>query len=83
MLVLYSEGTGMGAHLTNCGTQKRLWHGLNDMRPWEHGLEQILAKTGMQNRKTKRKILARQMSTKVRRGGMCSPSRKAEKGDIL
>ena len=46
---------------------------------WKHGVEQILAVAGMQNQETKRKTLARQISTKVRRGAMCSPSRKPQK----
>ena len=33
----------------------------------------------MQNQETERKTLARQISSKVRRGAMCSPSRKPEK----
>ena len=50
---------------------------------WKHGVEQILAIAGMQNQETERKTLARQISTKVGRGAMCSPSRKPEKGDII
>ena len=50
---------------------------------WKHGAEQILAVAGMQNQETERKILARQISTKARRGAMCSPSRKPDKGDII
>ena len=53
------------------------------MGPWKHGVEQILAVAGMQNQETEREILARQISTKVRRGAMCSPSTKSGKGDIL
>ena len=53
------------------------------MGPWKHGVEQILAVAGMQNQETEREILARQISTKVRRGAMCSPSRKPEKWDII
>ena len=53
------------------------------MRLWKQGVEQILAEAGMQNQETERKTLARYISTKVRRGAMCSPSRKPEKGDIL
>ena len=64
-------------------TQKRLRQGLNNIGLWKHGVEQILAVAGMQNQETERKTLARQISTKVRRGAMCSPSRKPEKGDIL
>ena len=50
---------------------------------WKRGVEQILAEAGMQNQETERKTLARQISTKLRRGAMCSPSRKPEKGDIF
>ena len=50
---------------------------------WKNGAEQILAVAGMQNQETERKILARQISTKVRRGAMCSSSRVPEKGDIM
>ena len=46
---------------------------------WKHGVEQILAEAGMQNQETERKTHARYISTKVRRGVMCSPSRKTEK----
>ena len=64
-------------------TQKRLRQGINKMGLWKYGVEQILAVAGMQNQETGRKTLARQISTKVRRGAMCSPSRKPEKRDIL
>ena len=50
---------------------------------WKHGVEQILAGAGMQNQETERKTLARQITTKLRRGAMCSPSRKPAKGDII
>ena len=50
---------------------------------WKHGVEQILAVARMQNQETERKTLARQISTKVRRGAMCSPSREPDKGDII
>ena len=50
---------------------------------WKHGVEQILEEAGMQNQGTERKTLARQISTKARRGAMCSPSRKPVKGDLL
>ena len=50
---------------------------------WKHGVEQILAVAGMQNQEKGRKTLSRQISTKVRRGAMCSPSRKPNKGDII
>ena len=53
------------------------------MGPWEHGVMQILADAGMQNKETERKTLSRQISTKIRQGAMCSPRRKPEKGDIL
>ena len=49
---------------------------------WKHGVEQILAEAGMQNQETE-KTLARQRSTKIIRGAMCSPRRKPEKGDIM
>ena len=50
---------------------------------WKHGVEQILAEAGMQNQETERKTLGRQISTKARRGAMCSPNRKPDKGDII
>ena len=50
---------------------------------WKQGVEQILAEAGMQNQETERKTLARYISTKVRRGAMCSPSRQTEKGEII
>ena len=50
---------------------------------WKHGVEQILAEAGMPNQETERKTLARYISTKVRRGAMCSPSRQTEKGEII
>ena len=46
---------------------------------WKHGVEQILAVAGMQTQEEERKKFARQISTKVRRGAMCSPGRKPEK----
>ena len=49
----------------------------------KHGVEQILADAGMENQETERKALARQISTKIRRGAMCSLRRNPEKGDIL
>ena len=56
---------------------------LNNMGLRKHGVEQILGVAGMQNQETERKTLARQISTKVRKGAMCSPRRKPEKGGIL
>ena len=50
---------------------------------WKHGVERILAVAGMQNQEPERKTLARKISNRARRGAMCSPSRKPEKGDIL
>ena len=46
---------------------------------WRHGVEKILPEAGMQNEETEIKTFARYMSTEVRKGAMCSPSRKPEK----
>ena len=63
--------------------QKRLRQELNKTGLWKHGAEQMLAEAGMQNQERERKILARQISTKIRRSAMCSPRRKPDKGDVI
>ena len=49
----------------------------------KHGVERILAEAGMQNQGIERKTLAGEISTKIRRGAICSSRRKPEKGGIL
>ena len=45
-------------------------YGNDSMGLWKHGVEQILAEVGMQNRQTERKTHARHISTKE--GALCA-----------
>ena len=53
------------------------------MELWKHGVEQILAEAGMQEKKTATNTLARQISTKVIRGAGAAQAEDQKKGDIL
>ena len=78
MLVVYRSSKGGHNY---CGTQKRLRQGLNNMGLWKHGVEQILAVAGMQNKQTERKTLARQISNK---GALCAAhAEKQKKGQTF
>ena len=57
-----------GGSLPNMGSRNA--YGNDSMGLWKHGVEQILAEVGMQNRQTERKTHARHISTKE--GALCA-----------